>query len=49
MQTIHIYTDITPNRPGKYRIYKSFNNDTEVAFAEFEMVDNKGVRKLMDI
>lgn len=35
--------------PGKYRIYKSFNNDTEVAFAEFEMVDNKGVRKLMDI
>lgn len=44
MQTIHIYTDITPNRPGKYRIYKSFNNDTEVAFAEFEMVDNKGVR-----
>ena len=49
MQTIHIYTDITPNRPGKYRIYKSFNNNTEVAFAEFEMVDNKGVRKLMDI
>ena len=48
MQTIHIYTDITPNRPGKYRIYKPFNNDTEVAFAEFEMVDNKGVRKLMD-
>lgn len=48
MQTIHIYTDITPNRPGKYRIYKPFNNDTEVAFAEFEMVDNKGVRKLMN-
>ena len=48
MQTIHIYTDITPNRPGKYRIYKPFNDDTEVAFAEFEMVDNKGVRKLMD-
>ena len=48
MQTIHIYTDIVPNRPGKYRIYKPFNNDTEVAFAEFEMVDNKGVRKLMD-
>lgn len=48
MQTIHIYTDITPNRPGKYRIYKPFNDDTGVAFAEFEMVDNKGVRKLMD-
>ena len=48
MQTIHIYTDITPNRPRKYRIYKPFNNDTEVAFTEFEMVDNKGVRKLMD-
>lgn len=48
MQTIHIYTDIVSNRPGKYRIYKPFNNDTEVAFAEFEMVDNKGVRKLMD-
>lgn len=48
MQTIHIYTDIVSNRPGKYRIYKPFNNHTEVAFAEFEMVDNKGVRKLMD-
>ena len=48
MQTIHIYTDIVPNRPGKYRIYKPFNNHTKVAFAEFEMVDNKGVRKLMD-
>ncbi|WP_299231423.1 immunoglobulin-like domain-containing protein [uncultured Bacteroides sp.] len=48
MQTIHIYTDIVPNSPGKYRIYKPFNDDTEVAFAEFEMVDNKGVRKLMD-
>ena len=48
MQTIHIYTDITPNRPRKYRIYKPFNKDTEVAFTEFEMVDNKGVRKLMD-
>ncbi|WP_239467382.1 immunoglobulin-like domain-containing protein [Bacteroides caecigallinarum] len=48
MQTIHIYTDIVSNRPGKYRIYKPFNNHTEVAFAEFEMVYNKGVRKLMD-
>lgn len=48
MQTIHIYTDIVPNRPGKYRIYKPFNSHTEVAFTEFEMVDNKGVRKLMD-
>ena len=35
-----------PNRPGKYRVYKSFNRNTKVAYAEFEMVDTKGVEQI---
>lgn len=35
-QTIRFYMD--KNRPGKYRIYKSFNHDTGTAYAEFELV-----------
>lgn len=45
-QTIELYTSEVPNRPGKYRIYKSFNDDTKVAYAEFELVDKKGVKRL---
>lgn len=44
-QTIELYTSETPNRPGNYRIYKTFN-DGEVAYAEFELVDRKGVKRL---
>lgn len=44
-QTIELYTSETPNRPGKYRIYKSFNGG-EVTYAEFELVDRKGVKRL---
>ena len=41
-QTIRLYTSEVPNRPGKYRIYKSFNRDTLMAYAEFELVhENK--------
>lgn len=35
-QTVRFYMD--KNRPGKYRIYKSFNHDTGTAYAEFELV-----------
>lgn len=45
-QTIELYTAEAPNRAGRYRIYKSFNGDTKVAYAEFELVDKKGVEKL---
>lgn len=45
-QTIELYTTEAPNRAGRYRIYKSFNGDTKVAYAEFELVDKKGVEKL---
>lgn len=45
-QIIRLYTDETSNRPGKYRIYKSFNEHTKVAYAEFELVDKKGVKRL---
>lgn len=45
-QTIELYTAEVPNRAGRYRIYKSFNGDTKVAYAEFELVDKKGVEKL---
>lgn len=50
-QTIKLYTSEVPNRAGKYRIYKSFNDDTKVAYAEFELVDEAGakwLRKQMD-
>lgn len=40
-QTIRLYTTEVPNRPGKYRIYKSFNNGSRVAYAEFELFDKK--------
>lgn len=45
-QTVKLYTSEVPNRPGKYRIYKSFNRGTKVAYAEFELVDKKGVEQL---
>ena len=49
-QTISLYTDRVKNRPGKYRIRKLFNNDTEMAEAVFEMVDKPTVdRKLMNL
>lgn len=45
-QTIRLYTSEVSNRPGKYRIYKAFNRKTKVAYAEFEMIDKKGVEQL---
>ena len=45
-QTIELYISEVPNRAGKYRIYKSFNRDTKVAYAEFEMVDEAGAKRL---
>ena len=47
-QTIELYTSEVPNRPGKYRIYKTFNRETKVAYAEFELVDKKGVKRLRE-
>ena len=44
-QNITLYTDCSPNRPGKYRITKPFNNDKEIASAEFEIIDRKDVEK----
>ena len=35
---IKLYTSESPNHPGKYRIYKSFNRGTKVAYGEFEDV-----------
>lgn len=45
-QTIRFYTSEVPNRPGKYRIYKSFNGNTKVAYAGFKMVDKKGIEQI---
>ena len=45
-QTIQFYTD--KNRPGRYRIYKSFNRNTCTAYAEFELVSKAQHRKLLD-
>lgn len=45
-QTITLYTSEVPNRAGKYRIYKAFNGKTKFAYAEFELVDKEGVKKL---
>lgn len=45
-QTIKLYTSEVPNRAGKYRIYKSFNDDTKVAYAEFELVNEAGAKRL---
>ncbi len=47
-QPIELYTSEVPNRPGKYRIYKAFNRETKVAYAEFELVDKKGVKRLCE-
>lgn len=45
-QTIELYSSEVPNRPGRYRIYKSFNRNTRTAYAEFELVDMKGVKRI---
>ena len=45
-QTIRLYTSEVPNHPGKYRIYKSFNGNTKVAYAGFKMVDKKGIEQI---
>lgn len=47
-QAIKLYTSEVPNRAGKYRIYKAFNRDTKVAYAEFEMVDAAGAKRLRE-
>lgn len=48
-QTIRLYTSEVPNRPGKYRVYKSFNNNTKVAYAEFEILSEDGVERMLRI
>lgn len=48
-QTIKLYTDETPNRPGKYRIYKEFNRKTKVAYAEFEVLPEDGAERMLKI
>lgn len=45
-QTIKLYTSEVPNRAGKYRIYKAFNRNTQVAYAEFELVNEAGAKRL---
>ena len=45
-QTIKLYTSEVPNRAGKYRIYKAFNRNAQVAYAEFELVDEAGAKRL---
>ena len=45
-QQIHLLVDKVPNWAGRYRIYKSFNKDTKTAYAEFSLVDKKGVLRL---
>ena len=45
-QTIKLYTSKVPNRAGKYRIYKAFNRNAQVAYAEFELVDEAGAKRL---
>lgn len=45
-QTIKLYTSEVPNRAGKYRIYKTFNRNAQVAYAEFELVDEAGAKRL---
>lgn len=45
-QTIKLYTSEVPNRAGKYRIYKAFNRNTKVAYAEFELVNEAGAKRL---
>lgn len=45
-QTIKLYTSKVPNRAGKYRIYRTFNRNAQVAYAEFELVDEAGAKRL---
>ena len=45
-QTIKLYTSEVPNRAGKYRIYKAFNRNTKTAYAEFELVNEAGAKRL---
>lgn len=45
-QAIQFYTSEVPNRAGKYRIYKAFNRNTKVAYAEFELVNEAGAKRL---
>lgn len=45
-QTIHFFTE--ENRPGRYRIYKSFNRNTQTAYAEFELITKAQHRRLLD-
>lgn len=47
-QTIKLYTSEVPNRAGKYRIYKAFNRDTKIAYAEFELISSEQHQKLLD-
>ena len=45
-QIIKLYTSEVPNRAGKYRIYKAFNRNAKVTYAEFELVDEAGAKRL---
>lgn len=47
-QTIELYTAEVSNRAGRYRIYKPFNGDTKVAYAEFELISSEQHQKLLD-
>lgn len=48
-QTIELYTAKVANRPGKYRIYKVFNRDTKIAYAEFEVLPEGGAERMLKI
>lgn len=48
-QTIELYTSKVANRPGKYRIYKVFNRDTKIAYAEFEVLPEGGAERMLKI
>ena len=42
-----IENDLIPDDvSGKYRIYKTFNRNAQVAYAEFELVDEAGAKRL---
>lgn len=46
-----LFTFEVPNRPGKYRIYKTFYRDTKkkVAYAEFEILPEDGAERMLKI
>lgn len=48
-QTIKLYTTEVPNRAGKYRIYKAFNEKTKVSYAEFEVLPEDGAERMLKI